>query len=465
MNYTVAPFELADVQAPCTWSAYVDMFNVWRQCLSFDSRLLDDLFSEHLFAKFQNYHDNMYNSDMLVLDVDETLKIKQYRIHSTNIKMGELANYTFEQYVSANPNITMFTVQKHADFIWDYDKLHCFMGDAGGDEEYFEVKTRLQQSKLWNRRYEKWNKCFKEYLKSLLQTKEDLLNLCYNKGLEIQDFIKNHHTFRLILKSDFFHVFCKNPNVTWQFLKTKVINNSIVPLNIRIVALINPNVHWTDVINFCRANDLLLKKNFWADHNSDENTHLYTNNPNLIDCKKILSFARCDVLRNIIKKPNFPDEIIMSLNKQYYLMFKCGPTCVFSPIKAEKKFLKVDYNLMPVLCHVNEFNFLNNLYTESSINKNKPKICGSDLLYYDHRDGCFFKNIEDLLNNYKNSKPVLDIMLFQNPMCLEKIVFLKNVLTPAAVKIQRWYLKHFYRPDSRYVNTVLRGRFNALQTV
>jgi len=55
----------------------------------------------------------------------------------------------------------------------------------------------------------------------------------------------------------------------------------------------------------------------------------------------------------------------------------------------------------------------------------------------------------------------LDIMLFQNPMPLEKVAFLTEVLTPAAIKIQRWYLRHFYRPEGRYVNTVLRNRFNA----
>ncbi len=43
-----------------------------------------------------------------------------------------------------------------------------------------------------------------------------------------------------------------------------------------------------------------------------------------------------------------------------------------------------------------------------------------------------------------------------NPMPLEKVAFLKDVLVPAAIRIQRWYLKHFYRPGSRYVNTVRR---------
>ncbi|AUV65310.1 hypothetical protein [Alphabaculovirus myunipunctae] len=122
MNYTVAPFRLADVQAPCSWSVYVDMFNVWRQCLSFDSRLLDDLFSEYLFAKFQSYRDKVHYSGIRFWHFNQYFMTRsEYRQYTYEefIRTGKLKTYTYEQYVSANPNITMSTVQKHAEFAWD----------------------------------------------------------------------------------------------------------------------------------------------------------------------------------------------------------------------------------------------------------------------------------------------------------------------------------------------------------
>jgi len=104
MNYTVAPFELADVKAPCSWSVYVDMFNVWRQCLSFDSRLLDDLFSEHMFAKFQSYRDKVYCSGRWMLRCIFNPEYFDYE-YEILLDMEELKKYftTYEQYILTLP--------------------------------------------------------------------------------------------------------------------------------------------------------------------------------------------------------------------------------------------------------------------------------------------------------------------------------------------------------------------------
>ncbi|AIE47769.1 hypothetical protein pesp038 [Peridroma alphabaculovirus] len=122
MNYTVAPFELASLSAPCSWSVYVDMFNAWRQCLGFDSRLLDDLFSEHLFAKFQCYRDKVHYSGIRFCHFNQYFMTRsEYRQYSYEefIRTGKLKTYTYEQYVSANPKLSTFTgLQKVEETCW-----------------------------------------------------------------------------------------------------------------------------------------------------------------------------------------------------------------------------------------------------------------------------------------------------------------------------------------------------------
>lgn len=101
--------------------------------------------------------------------------------------------------------------------------------------------------------------------------------------------------------------------------------------------------------------------------------------------------------------------------------------------------------------------------SKSLIHKRRREYtsCYLDRPYFDYRIG-YSKNINLRLKDIDDTKlQHLDIMLFQNPMPLEKVAFLNDVLIPAVIKIQRWYLKHFYRPEGRYVNTVLRNRFNA----
>lgn len=483
MNYTVAPFELADVQAPCTWSPYVDMFNVWRQCLSFDSRLLDDLFSEHLFAKFQSYRGKVHCSDVSLLRFNQNYKIlKQHQMYVYNdyIELKQLKNYTYEKCVSANPNITLFTVQKHSDFAWDYDQLHCFLGNG---EDYTEVKERLRQSRYWKRRYAQWSEC--------LSDGSTLLDLCYNKYLEVKYFIENDDIFQQILNSDFFDVFCKNPNVTLEFLKTRVTYNINVPLKKRIITLVNPNVSWYDILDFCHANNMFLQPDFWTNHKNNEFTSRFANYPYLIDYRKLQNqdISRdiisadiiylynyrknymqtqdksCDIISAIVQKPDVPDEVVMSLDTQYFSQFnkefpwiKCekGCSCNIHLCGTKSKF-REKYFVMPIFSKVN-------LQKEFKLKNTKPTLCGRDLIYLDHRNSHFIKDIERILQNPTFVKNIyFGLELLQNPMSLEKLAFLSSVLTPAAIKIQHWYLRHFYRPDSRYVNTVLRNRFNAMQ--
>ncbi|AAL01808.1 unknown [Spodoptera litura nucleopolyhedrovirus] len=447
MNYTVAPIELADIGTPCSWSIYMDMFDVWRQCLSFNSRLLDDLFSEYLFEKFQSYRDKVHCSDLSFLQFDENYTViqqHQMSVHINYLKIDNLTNYTYEEYVSANPNITIFTVQKHAEFAWDYNQLHCFLGDTSDNKGYLEVKERLCRSKNWKRRYTDWSKCLRE--------NNNLLDLCYNKYLKVVYFIENDDMFQQILDSEFFNIFCKNPNVTWEFLKTRVAYNCNVSLKKRIITLINPNVRWHDVLEFCRANNLFLKSDFWA---KPEFTYLYANYTHLIDYRKLQEQdLNCDIISAIMQKPDVPEEVVMSLDRQYYAQF----SNLYSWIKCEKGCL------CSTKSKFRDKNFVMPIFLNLNVQK-KLKNTNSSVLYLDYRNGYFIKDVKKNFNFLKNSEHIyLDAELFQNPMCIEKLAFLHEVLTPAAIKIQRWYLKHFYRPNSRYVATTLRNRFNnALQ--
>ncbi|ACH69411.1 hypothetical protein PsunGV_gp061 [Pseudalatia unipuncta granulovirus] len=479
MNYTVAPFELADVKAPCSWSAYVDMFNVWRQCLSFDSPLLDDLFSEHLFAKFQSYRDKVHYSGIRFWHFNQYFMTRsEYRQYTYEefIRTGKLKTYTYEQYVSANPNITMSTVQKHAEFAWDYDQLHCFLGEK--NKTYAEVKKRLQQSKFWKRRYAEWSKC-------LSDDGITLLDLCYNKYLEEVYFIENDDIFREILESKFFNVFCENPNVTWDFLKSRVTYDRSISLKKRITTLINHSVCWHDILEFCRANDLFLQSDFWADTETliqpnewwefkkgDKFTHLYANYPHLLDYKKLRKHVGCDIISALVQKPDVPEEVVMSMKKQFDVQFRCiGEELDLCDTKCTHR---KKNNIMPIYLNVNlrdEIKFSSSLNehrfscenSKSIITKRKYQSATSsrDPIYYEYRIG-YSKNISLRLKDIDDTELLhFDIMLFQNPIPLEKVAFLNDVLVPAAIRIQRWYLKHFYRPEGRYVNTVLRNRFNA----
>ena len=502
MNYTVAPFELADVKAPCSWSVYVDMFNVWRQCLSFDSPLLDDLFSEHLFAKFQSYRDKVRYSGISYWHYNQYFmtrsEYKQYD-YPSYLKMGKLKTYTYEQYVSANPNITMLTVHKNPDFAWDYNQLHCFLGGCG--EEYSKVKERLRQSKFWKRRYAEWSECvphntslYNNYNNILFFNKpkideESLFNLCYNKYLDVEYF-NNYGIMEQILDSKFFNVFCENPNVTWKFLKDWVTYgySHHVYMKHRIISLINPNVRWSNILEFCCANDLFLQSDFWADTETliqpniwwklkkgDKFTHLYANYPYLLDYKKLRKHVGCDIISALVQKPDVPEEVVMSMKKQFDVQFTCvGDEYDLCDTKCT---YRKKNNIMPIYLNVNlrddiKFSVLLNRYTrmyscensKSGLNKRRREYntpCYLDGSYCDYRIG-YSKNINLLLKDIDDTKLLhLDIMLFQNPIPLEKVAFLNDVLTPAAIKIQRWYLRHFYRPEGRYVNTVLRNRFNA----
>ncbi|AOW41391.1 hypothetical protein D1Q00_gp052 [Trichoplusia ni granulovirus LBIV-12] len=506
MNYTVAPFELADVKAPCSWSAYVDMFNVWRQCLSFDSRLLDDLFSEHLFAKFQSYRDKVYRSGITYMHFNQYFMTrKEYKQYSYEdfFKTGKSKHFTYEQYVSANPNITLLTVHKHPDFAWDYDQLHCFLGGSG--EECSEVKGRLRQSKFWKRRYAEWSECvphdtnlYNNYNNILFYNKpkideESLFNLCYNKHLDVEYF-NNYGIMEQILDSKFFNVFCENPNVTWKFLKDWVTYgyNHHVYMKHRIISLINPNIRWSSILEFCRANDLLLPSDFWEDHDTliqrdrlwtfkkgDEFTHLYVNYPHLLDYKKLRKHVGCDIISALVQKPDVPEEVVMSMMRQFEVQFTCvGDE---SDLCDTKCTYRKKNNIMPIYLNVNlrnEFkfchygNFCTHTYicenSKSALNKRKKEYCSQiRSKLYEDRSNCdyrigYSKNINLRLKDIDDTELLhLDIMLFANPMPLEKVAFLYDVLVPAAIRIQRWYLKHFYRPEGRYVNTVLRNRFNS----
>ncbi|WBB27178.1 hypothetical protein [Mythimna sequax nucleopolyhedrovirus] len=470
MNYTVAPFE---PQPPCTWSAYVDMFNEWRQCLSFNSRLLDDLYSEYLFVKFQSYRDKVHYSGISYWHFDQyfmTLKeFKQWCYYDYFLETGKSKTYTYEQYVSANPNITMFTVQKHAEFAWDYNQLHCFLGENDA-----QVKERLRKSRFWKRRYAEWSEC--------LRDGSTLMDLCYNKYMDIIYFIENDYIFRQILDSNFFKVFCENPNVTWDFLKNRVTYDSGIPLKKRIITLVNPNVRWCDILQFCHTNDLLLQSDFWADYEAtivrsnytikkgNEFTHVYANYPYLLDYKKFRKHVTCDIISAIVQKPDVPEEVVLSLHRQFIIQFHCvGDEFDLCDHKCT---LRKKNNIKPIFLNVN----LRNKYKMSNLNayscensktvlKERKKqyytSCPLDRTYFKYRIG-YSKNINLRLNDIDDKELLhLDIMLFQNPMPLEKQNFLIDILTPAAVKIQRWYLKHFYRPEGRYVNTVIRNRFNA----
>ncbi|AAF05179.1 ORF65 [Xestia c-nigrum granulovirus] len=478
MNYTVAPFELADVKAPCTWSPYVDMFNVWRECLSFDLPLLDDLFSEYLFAKFQSYRDKVYRSGITYLHFNQYFMTrgmyKQYSFEEF-IQTGKLKKYTYEQYVSANPNITLYTVYKHPDFAWDYNQLHCFLGE--NNVHYSEMKERLRQSRFWKRRYAEWSQC--------LSDGSTLLDLCYNKYLEVVYFIENEHIFRQILDSKFFDVFCQNPNVTWDFLKTRVTYDGNIPLKKRITTLINHCVRWHDILEFCGANDLFLPSDFWVDTETiirpnrwwtfkkgDEFTHIYANYPYLLDYKKLRKHVGCDIISALVQKPDVPEEVVMSLKRQFDVQFRCvGDDFDLCDTKCT---FRQKNNIMPIYLNVNlrdeikmsgfldehRFSCEN---SKSLIHKRRREYtsCYLDRPYFGYRIG-YSKNINLRLKDIDDTKlQHLDIMLFQNPIPLEKVAFLTEVLEPAAIKIQRWYLKHFYRPEGRYVNTVLRNRFNA----
>ena len=463
MNYAVAPFELADIKAPCSWSIYMDMFDVWRQCLSFNSRLLDDLFSEYLFEKFQSYRDKVHCSGISVWHFEKYFMTRKnwYTLeYDTLLEMGRLKNYTFEDYVSANPNITLFTVQKHSDFGWNYNQLHCFLG-----EEYTEEQATksLRRSKFWKRRYAKWSECLRDKIATS--------DLSYNKYLEVVYFIENDDIFQHILNSKSFTLFCKNPNVTWEFLKTRVTNNLGVSLKKRIITLINPNVGWLIILNFCHDNNLMLSKDFWTNYEVDEFTHIYKSYPYLIDFIKFRKHVTCDIISAIFQKPDVPEEIIMSLERQHYLQYYMATSDPFYRI------LRPENSLMPMFLNINlrnTFKFTKNTFyqgfafenSNSAINERRHEREVYDDLDFDYHDRIgYSKNINLCLKDIDDTALLhLDMMLFQNPMPLEKLAFLHEVLTPAAIKIQRWYLKHFYRPNSRYVTTTLRNRFNnALQ--
>lgn len=473
MNYTVAPFKLDEVKAPCTWSVYVDMFNDWRQCLSFNLPLLDDLYSEYLFAKFQAYRDKVHYSGISSMHFKRYyFTLDEFHQYSFNdfLKTGKLKDYTYEQYVSANPNITLSTVQKHPDFAWDYDQLHCFLGE--NSENCAEIKKCLRQSKFWKRRYEVWSECLSEG--------NTLLDLCYNKYLEITYFMENDYIFRQILESKFFKVFCENPNVTWDFLKTRVTYNTGVALKKRIVTLISPHVRWLDIIEFCHVNDLFVPSNLRAHYQIityavlTKYTNIYTkisvDSPYLLSYKKLRKHVDCDIISALVQKPDVPEEVVMSMKRQFEVDYIIVPDEAGFDTNCR---LRKKNNIMPIYLNVNlrnEFKFsslLKRYYRTYSCENSKSVLNArpldglsyQDQSYCDYRIG-YSKNINLRLKDINDIKLLhLDLMLFQNPMPLEKVAFLTDVLTPAAIKIQRWYLKHFYRPEGRYVNTVLRNRF------
>lgn len=453
MNYTVAPFELADVKAPCSWSPYVDMFNVWRQCLSFDLPLLDDLFSEYLFAKFQSYRDKVPCSDVSLLHFNQNFtSFKQYQMcrgKNEHVEIKRLQNYTYEECVSANPNITLFTVQKHVDFDWDYNRLHCFLGQNGTRKDYIKVKERLRQSNFWKRRYAEWSECTRDCT---------LSDKCYNKHLKVEYF--NDSILQQLLSSESFVMFCKNPKVSLDFLKTRVTYNADVSLKKRIITLVNPNVRWQDILDFCGANDLLLQSNYWAKRTGNRFTHRYTNYPYLIDYEKLKNEdISCDIISAIVNKSDVPEEVVMSMDRQYYSQFnfilpwmiKCEKGCACS---TRSKFRETLY-VTPIFSNVD---------VNKALKTKTISLCGSTI-NIDYRNGYYIKDFENNIKAIHDpmflKKLYFGIELFQNPMSFEKLIFYTNVLTPAAIKIQRWYLKHFYRPEGRYVNTVLRNRFNA----
>ncbi|AIE47768.1 hypothetical protein pesp037 [Peridroma alphabaculovirus] len=162
----------------------------------------------------------------------------------------------------------------------------------------------------------------------------------------------------------------------------------------------------------------------------------------------------------------------MSMKKQFDVQFRCVGE-EFDVCDTKCRYRKKN-NIMPIYLNVNlrdEIKFSSSLHerrfscenSKSFIDKRRREYttpCYLDRSYFDYRIG-YSKNINLRLKDIDDTKlQHLDIMLFQNPMPLEKVAFLTEVIIPATIKIQRWYLKHFYRPESRYVNTVLRNRFN-----
>lgn len=113
---------------PATWDTYLDMFNIWRQYIKFDSELLNDLYSEHIFNEFQKNRKNVKYSmtERIGFDRQDFIPNKTYKV------------FTYRDYVSANPNITIATVLKRPRFDWNFDMLHCIATKLSVSIQFFK---------------------------------------------------------------------------------------------------------------------------------------------------------------------------------------------------------------------------------------------------------------------------------------------------------------------------------------
>lgn len=467
MNYVIEPCDPAVLAAPSSWFVYLDMFNVWRRCLTFDLQLLNHLYSEYLFKQCDKYRDKVTYSILSYTHYQTCGFMTQREIISELCKQ-KINQY--EKYLSANPNITMHTVMRHQDFSWDYDQLHCFA--ATDDDCYSSIKECLIKSRFWRRRYGRWSDCLKEEAEE-----EDLLklrNLCFNHRLDVQYFVENMHQFQHLLTSEFFNAFCQNPNVPWSFLKSRVAYDSTIPLSKRLVTLTNPHVRWPDVLYFCTVNEFTSAR--WTTKD---------NNAYNVDYTKLLKFANIEVITAIFQKSDVPEATAGSLIRQHdeynefdsyvhivceshYLLRLCENSddeltddckpsdlygllghCEDSPRKCSMKKneinpLRLNINLRDEL----KFRFISDREwhayenSKSSIRDRRchpPPAHPTEDDHAEERQG-YSKNVNLCFKDLDDStKLLLDSVLFQNPMPLEKVAFLNNILTPAVIKIQRWY--------------------------
>nr|WUR10824.1 orf061-like protein [Calliteara abietis nucleopolyhedrovirus] len=459
MNYSKDVATLDIGGWPVRWERYMDRMMIWRQYLKFDSQKLEDMYSERVLRKA------LANRDKIYLRVNPPGR--QYVV--------SVRRYTFEQCVSANPNITERTVEKYAHLLnWDYANMKPWRSIGGSlsdaIKEYYENLTDAEKEGC-RRRYLHYN--------------YDQYSLAHYKW----------HLDQFIASQNGFELFCQNPSVSAEYLLEQYTYKR--GLTMGLTTLTNPNMRWHHIVEYFQRANLFAQKGSPIAVNkrgeSDPLGYLYKDSQYRVEQTYLdsINAHKMYLLATIFQKPDVPIESVLSLmwQREFTKNFdSLSPLYLHAdtPLWIKRQVIERAFNTYPAiklhpLCDAQAYVDITGIESIDELdslprvaqNDSRPRDDGSnsaddircrtsivfdDAASYDGDDidsyNYWKSELQTTATPYRFTN-----LVFSQPYPKAKLDFLIRTLTSAAIKIQQWYREYLYRPDSDYVTRVLKPRF------